>query len=150
MSARPFFLRGYTQGDFGPTEGRTLPAVAAPAVPFAPLTTSEGGARLDTHRVLPAADWLSDDELGQLRDANAEDELLFPRWRGQTAEERAKRAAMRERLRQVRAEFQTTWRQWLLWGAIAGGAIVASIFWPQSWASYGYGWHIATAEEVAQ
>lgn len=31
----------------------------------APINVTEGGARLDTHRVMPASQWLPDDELAQ-------------------------------------------------------------------------------------
>lgn len=63
---RPFFLRGYTP-TFGPTEGHTLPAVAQPMYSV-PLQTSEGGAFLDTHRVirLERDYWVSEDELAEL------------------------------------------------------------------------------------
>jgi hypothetical protein len=63
---RPFFLRGYTPA-FGPTEGHTLPAVASPMYAV-PLQTSEGGAWLDTHRVIRLEKdyWVSEETLSDL------------------------------------------------------------------------------------
>lgn len=64
---RPHWLRGFTQADFAPTEGRTLPAIASPMYAV-PLQTSEGGAWLDTHRVirLERDYWVSEAELSDL------------------------------------------------------------------------------------
>lgn len=70
---RPHWLRGYTQPTFGPTEGHTLPAVAAPMYAV-PLQTGEGGSFLDTHRVIHLERdlWVSEAELSGL---TAEEEL---------------------------------------------------------------------------
>lgn len=134
MSTRPFFLRGYSPAHFAETDGHTLPAVASPMYAV-PLQTSEGGARLDTRRVLPADDWLSDAELMMLHDERYAMGSMPP-WRGQSASERAKREATRERLREVRDEFETTWREWALWAVALVVGIVGSAFFPTHW---GYG-----------
>ena len=64
---RPFFLRGYSPTHFAETSGHTLPAVASPMYAV-PLQTSEGGAWLDTHRVirLERDYWVSEAELSDL------------------------------------------------------------------------------------
>ena len=126
MSARPI-LRGLVPPEFADTEGHTLPGVAA-APSCVNLVMSEGGARVDTHRVLAARDWLSDSDLGAL-DGGATVEQI----------EAKRRAATRERLQQVREEMRITRREWLLWALVFVLAIVVSAWLPEPWA--GYGWH---------
>ena len=113
MSARPHWLRGYMPRDFGPTEGRTQPAVTVPGV-----------------HVLPADEWLSDDELARL-----------------TAEEReeARRAEIRARCDEVREEMRISRREWAIWAAFFVAGLCAFAWLPDA----GYGWHLAALSLLA-
>ena len=132
MSARPHFLRGFTPRDFDSTSGHTQPAVARPPQAV-DLVVSEGGARLDTHRVFPAKDWISDGDLAKLAQK-------APTWAGQSMAERQRRAATRKRLQEIREEMQISRREWLLWLLVCVLAILLSAWAPEHWASYGAGW----------
>jgi hypothetical protein len=94
--------------DFGPTEGRTLPAVTVPGV-----------------HVLPADEWLSDDDLAQL-----------------TAEEleEARREVVRARLAAVQREWKISRREWLLYIVALVSTVALAAWLPEPWA--GYGWHL--------
>lgn len=132
MSARPLFLsHGRRVHDFLDTEGHTQPAVTAPQT-FVDLVTSEGGARLDTHRVLPAQDWLTDSDLGALEDGATPEQI-----------EEKRRAAVRARLVEVQKEWRISRREWLLY-AVAWVIGVGAFLWAPN---PGEGWSIGKALE---
>lgn len=105
MSARLHALRGWNN-----TAGHTDAAASQP-MPFAPLTVSEGGARIDTHRVLPPV----------------------PQWRGQTPAEAARMAELRQRAADDARANRISTRVWTVWALIFVGTLLASHYFPGHW-----------------